>query len=204
MHTDTTAADMRAGIGLEMLLPAAMQHAAAGLSEMVGRPVSIEVPRVERVPIAHVADLMGGPETDMVCVYLLFEGDVDGQAVLMAPVHDALHLADMLLDEPEGTTTHLGALEQSALAEAGNLTLSFFLNEIAVLSGVSCRPSPPAVMVDMLGAILSVVATPVAGVSDELIIVETVFCEPERIVQVHFWVMPFPTKTTAETPSAGS
>jgi hypothetical protein len=52
-------------------------------------------------------------------------------------------------------------------------------------------------MVDMLGAVLDVVMTPVAAVSDDLMIVEAVFTRgtstnggSDRAIQVHFWVLP--------------
>ena len=54
------------------------------------------------------------------------------------------------------------------------------------------RPSPPAVMVDMLGAILNVIVTPVAAVRDDLLIVETVFRDSSRTVEGRFWVLPDP------------
>lgn len=175
---------------LEDILQAALQNAAKGLSEMVGRPINIDTPRVEAIPIEQVPTCVGDPETAMVGVYLLMEGDLPGQVILMLPLTEALYLVDLLLGESPGTTTSLGDLERSALAETGNLTVSFFLNEVASLTGSSSRPSPPAVMVDMLGAILDVIASPIAAVSDNLMIVETVFQEPERTVVAHFWVMP--------------
>ena len=177
------------------LLALAMDNAARGLSEMLGRTITIDVPRVQTVPISRVTDHVGGPETDMVGVYLLIEGEMPGQAILMATLEDALRLVDLLMGEPEGTTRELGDLERSALAEAGNLTVSFFLNALANSIGLSSRPSPPAVMVDMLGAIMGVVAAPVAAFADELLIVETAFKEPHRTVNVHFWVLPYPVMT---------
>jgi chemotaxis protein CheC len=192
MRRNTSWAKFMAHLETDSLLPGAMHHAASGLSEMIGRPITIDVPRVERLPISQVSTYIGGPETEMVGIYLLIEGDMPGQAILMLPLEDALHMVDLLMDVPPGTTDTLGELERSALAEAGNLTASFFLNEVALFTGVSSRPSPPAVMVDMLGAILSVVAAPVAVDSNELLIVETVFKEPTRIVQAHFWILPYP------------
>jgi hypothetical protein len=48
-------------------------------------------------------------------------------------------------------------------------------------------------MSDMLGAILSVVATPLAPVSDNLVIIETEFKgSAPHAVQAHFWVLPDP------------
>lgn len=180
------------GARSEELLSAAIYHTAHNLSEMIGRPIEIDVPKVERVPIYQVAEHAGGPETEMVGIYLLLGGDLCGQAVLMLSVQEALRLVDLLMGEPEGTTTTLGELERSALAEIGNLTVSGFLNAVAALTGVPGRPSPPAVVVDMLGAILDVVATSVAIVSDELFIVETEFREPERTMKARLWVLPDP------------
>ena len=174
------------------LLSAAMDHAAAGLSQMVGRPISIKIPSIQVVPIGQVAEHAGGAETEMVGVYLLIEGDVPAQAILMISQDDALHLVDLLMDIPEGSTTELGELEKSALGEVGNLTVSLFLNEIATLTGSSSKPSPPAVMIDMLGAIVNVVTTPIAATADDLLILETEFREDARVVNVHFWVMPYP------------
>lgn len=174
------------------LLRAAMQAAARSLSEMVGSTIEIDIPHIEAVPLSQVAVHAGGPETEMVGIYLLIDGDLQGQAILMLSLSDALHLVDLLIGVPPGTTTSLGDMERSALAEVGNLTLSSFLNEVSALTDTSSRPSPPAVMVDMLGAILNVVATSMAVVSDDLLIVETAFKEAERTTQAHFWVLPGP------------
>ena len=72
---------------------------------------------------------------------------------------------------------------------------SYFLNGVASLEEVPdlLRPSPPAVMVDMLGAILDVIVTPVAAVRDDLLIIETVFRDSRRAIEGRFWVLPDPT-----------
>ena len=179
-------------VSLTDLLQAAIQNSAQGLSEMVGRPITIEKPHIKTLPIGRAAACVGGPETEMVGVYLLIDGDASGQVILMLPLGEALHLVDLLLGEPRGSTTALGNLERSALAEAGNLMTSFFLNKIALLTGSELRPSPPAVMVDMLGAIVDVIAVPLAWMSDELVLIETAFQDAERVVKAHFWVLPYP------------
>jgi chemotaxis protein CheC len=167
-----------------------MQHAARNLSEIMGRTITIEVLVVETVPISQVASYAGSPEAETAGIYLLIDGDLRGQTIMILPVSDALFLVDSLMGVPAGTTRSLGNLERSALAEVGNLIVSGFVNEVATLTGLSLRPTPPAVTVDMLGAIVSVIPTSAAAVSDELLIVETNFVESERIVQAYFWVVP--------------
>jgi chemotaxis protein CheC len=180
----------------ETLLQAAMYHTACNLSEMMGRTVTIDVVQVEAVPIGQVMTHIGSPEEKTAGVYLLIEGDLHGQAVLMLPIADALHMVDLLMAVPPDTTTGLGDLERSALAEVGNVTVASFLNEVATFTGLLARPSPPVIIVDMLGAILNVVITPVAATGDDLLIVETVFKETERVVRAHFWVLPEPAVVT--------
>jgi chemotaxis protein CheC len=133
---------------------------------------------------------VGHPESEMVGVYFKMRGDLGGQAMLMLPLSSALNLADLLMEEAPGTSTSLGEVERSALAEAGHLMVAYFLNAMAVLTGKPLRPSPPAVMVDMLGSILSVLATAVGVESNELMIIETILQDVEGLVEARFWVLP--------------
>ncbi len=176
------------------LLDSAIQNVARGLTEMVGRKITIETTNIESLSIGHLPSWLGNPEAEMVGVYLLIDGDIAGQVILILALAEALHLIDLLLGEPDGTTTELDDLGRSALAETGNLATSYFLNEMAKRTGTELRPSPPAVMVDMLGAIFNVISAPVAAVSDQLMIVEAEFREPDRTVTAHFWVMPYPVE----------
>ncbi len=184
---------------LGQVLQAAMRGAARGISGLAEHPIDITTLRLETVPIAQVATHAGDPETEVVGIYLLMEGDCSGQAILMLSLDSALSLADVLLKAPPGACTHLGEMERSALAEAGNLMVSYFLNAVATFfkkPGL-LQPSPPTVMVDMLGAVLDVVTTPVAAVTDDLMIVEAAFTQATganggsgRTIRVHFWVLP--------------
>ncbi len=171
-----------------------MQSVARGLSDMVGRTISNDAPRVETIPIAQVATRAGDPEMEVVSVYLNIEGDLRGRAILILPLSSALKLVDLLMDAPPGTTTSAGLVEQSALAEVGNLTVSYFLNAVAAFTKIpkQLRPSPPFVVVDALGAVLELIAMPMAGLSEDLLIIETAFRDVKGTVQARFWVLPHP------------
>lgn len=176
------------------LLRKVMWRVASGLSELTGRTIINDDPIVEKVPIGQVHERAGGPEEQMVGVYLVIGGGLRGQAIVILPMASALNLADLMMSQEPGTATELGLMERSALSEVGNMTLSYFLNGVASLDEMPdlLRPSPPAVMVDMLGAILDVIVTPVAAVRDDLLIVETVFRDSARAVEGRFWVLPDP------------
>ncbi|MEN6435896.1 MAG: chemotaxis protein CheC, partial [Anaerolineaceae bacterium] len=143
-----------------------IRNAAKGFSTMLGENLIVREPSFRQVSIGEIPKLLGGPETEAVGIYLRAEGDVSGQIMLVIPLERALQLVDMLLDLAPGTTTGLGTLERSALGEIGNLTASYFLNSLSQMSGFSARPSPPAVMVDMVGAIMDIIIATCGGSSD--------------------------------------
>lgn len=167
-----------------------INNAAIGFSGMVGRKIEVSSPRLELIPLLMIPKIVGGLEDDAVGVYLRFEGDMHGQIMMIIPHHKALELTDMLMDVENGTTQHLGSLERSALGELGNLCSSFFLNSIAKTVGASLRPSPPAVMVDMVGAILDIVVATAGGVNEHVLLVHANFMDGPRCVETDFWVIP--------------
>lgn len=171
-----------------------MWHVARGLSELTGRAIFNDMPVIEKVPIAEVPARAGNAEAKTVGVYFILSGGIYGQAIIIMPMKNALNLADLMLGKQPGSSTELGELERSALAEAGNLITSYFLNGIYAIkqSPELLRPSPPAVMVDMIGAILDVVLVPIAVVRDDLIVVESHFGDMGGIVKGRFWVLPDP------------
>ena len=120
-----------------------------------------------------------------------------GQALLMLPLKDAFYLVDLLMEVAPGTTSELDDLTRSALAEIGNVMLAGFLNAVSESTGRSARPSPPAVVVDMHGTLMDLLASSVAAVSDEMMFIETVFKDADKVIEVCFWVLPDPTTVIA-------
>ena len=108
------------------------------------------------------------------------------------PYERALKLVDLLIGEPEGTTQQLGSYERSALAVVGNLCGAFFLNAVASLVGMEARSTPPAVMVDMVAAILDVIIATAAGVGEHVLMLSTTFMQAGREAEASFWVIPDP------------
>jgi chemotaxis protein CheC len=169
-----------------------MRNAISGFSTMLGEKLQYTDPTVQKVPLSEIATLLGGPETEAVGIYLNSEGKLAGQFMLIIPLERSLDLTDLLLDVPPGTTKELGTLERSALGEVGNITASFFLNTFSNMTGIATRPSPPAVMVDMVGAIMDIIVAACGGVSDHVLLMQTTFLLKERSIETSFWVIPDP------------
>lgn len=175
---------------VEIMVSAALLNAARGLSTLLGRDVTTGTVQARVVDLADISAGVGHPEDETVGIYLKMHGDLGGQALLILSLEDALNLTDILMEQGPGASTALNEIAQSALAETGHLMVAYFLNAMAVLTGEPLRPSPPAVIVDMLGSILNVIATAVGENSDKLMIIETILQDTQGLFQLRFWVLP--------------
>jgi chemotaxis protein CheC len=177
---------------LQKLVSIGFKNAARGFSDMVGESYTLSDPTIRLVPLSEIPFILGGPENDAVGIYLRIHGDLNAQVMLVFPYDKALEMVDMLLGLTTGTTNRLGSLERSALGEVGNLTGTFFFNAISQRTGVDARPTPPAVMVDMVGAILDVIIAAIGEVAEFVLMFETKFQMGERETPANFWISPDP------------
>ena len=180
------------------LVSQGISRSVAGLMEMVGTEVVItrlDPPR--RIAMKDVPDLIGGAEAMTVAVYLRVSGCATGHMLLVFQPETAFELVDMLLDLAPGTTTDLGDMERSAIGEMGNIMGSFFLNALADSTNLPLMPSPPAVMMDMAGSILNSALVEIFMVSEDLLVVDTVFGTKDRQLNGTFLMMPSEDLVTA-------
>jgi chemotaxis protein CheC len=148
-------------------------------------------PEVRMVDLSHLSMVAGDPERAVVAVYLGIGGGLNGHILMAYSESMALGLVDMLLDQPEGTTTELGDLEVSALAEAGNVAGSFFLTTFADWAGLILPPTPPVVIHEMCGAILDTLAGDLAFHSHEqAMVIDAQFTCDGQVVDAAFFMFP--------------
>ena len=174
-----------------VMLHTAMESVACSLTDMICQVIVNDAPKVKKVPSAKFVICNDDSEMDAVGVYLEMESGLYGRVILVMPLHFALNLVDLLTGEPEGTAHSLDSVGLSALAEIGNLTLSYFLNAVAdCFQSEMLHPSPPTVVVDMLSAIMNTLVTPSVAASDDLTIIETIFASTAMDVGFCFLVLP--------------
>jgi chemotaxis protein CheC len=169
-----------------------VNNAVIGLSQMAGQDIKIENLVVKKVLVKDIPALFGGPEALIIAIYLEISGQSNGHMVVVYHPKVAFDLVDLLLGQPSGTAKELTDMEKSVLGEMGNIMGSFFLNYISDSTGNRFQPSPPAVMMDMAGAVLDAALASVLAYSDSTYIVETVFGTNDRQVAGTFLVIPDP------------
>ena len=177
---------------MQAIFGGGVNNAVSGLSQMAGQEIKIVDLNVKKVQVRDIPAMFGGPEALIIAIYLEISGASNGHMIVVYQPKIAFDLVDLLMGQPAGTTTQLTDMEKSTLGEMGNIMGSFFLNYISDSTGTSFQPSPPAVMMDMAGAILDSALANVLAFSDTTFIVETVFGTNDRQVSGTFLVIPDP------------
>lgn len=165
-------------------------NAISGLSEMVNQDVKISTVDLEEVSIRNAVNLVGKPDDIMVGIYLLFNGNTSGQILLAFQPDTAFSLVDMVMGQPDGTTSELGEMEQSVLGEMGNIVGTFFLNAVANQSGSLLNPSPPAVVMDMSASLIDSVMVRAMAENESVWAIKLAFSTGERQLSGRFLVLP--------------
>jgi chemotaxis protein CheC len=106
-------------------------------------------------------------------VYVGIEGDGAGYVLLLLDESMAADLAALLLGEAPGTVGLDDELAASALAEAGNVSCSAFMNALGEATGLTLMAMPPVVVGDMRGAIMDIAIADIAQAGDEALLIQT-------------------------------
>ena len=172
------------------LVSQGISNALKGLSQMVEHEIKVTSLDLKRLPAKNVVGMIGGPDATAVGIYLTIEGDATGHLLLLHDIKMAFQLIDIQMGLPHGTTQSIEEMGRSILGEMGNITGSFFLNALADSTNLVLMPSPPAVIVDMVGAILNVPLSVIMQDNDNALVVKATFKADGQDMEGVFLVMP--------------
>ncbi len=128
-------------------------HAATALSQITAQRIMISVPQINVAPLDEVPNQIGEGEEPVAAVAMKVAGDLRGLTLLVFPQPIAHRIASLMMGGRP--VTQLGAIEESALKEAGNILSGAYLNALAEFLGMRILNSPPQLAVDMSDAVLS-------------------------------------------------
>lgn len=167
-------------------------QAATSLSQMIGATIRLEVPSVHVLPISSVPQVLGGPEKVMVGVYQAMQGEAEGHILFLLPQDRVEYLLSAMFKKPVDITAGVDELGQSALTEIGNILSSSYMNALAQFCRLSMRLTPPALAIDMAGALIDVILIQLSATGNLALIIETNFFQGDRALEGYFFILPDP------------
>jgi chemotaxis protein CheC len=121
-------------------------RAALNLARMVREEVLLTVPHVALLSRADAIKTLGERESkNLIAVHQVFDGDLNGRALLIFPEERSLELVRCVV-QSDLSLEELIELEQEALAETGNIILNSCLATIANALGTNLTISLPEVV----------------------------------------------------------
>lgn len=156
-------------------------NAMTALSQMLQCKVDMQVPQVRLLEFKEVGAMMGGEEQLMVGVYLAVEGDITGSIMFLVKLESAKHLVNKLMMGMASEGPELNEMELSAMQEVSNIITGAYLNSLSMLTNLKIFPSPPALALDMAGAILSVPAIEFGTIGDKILLIQSQFYDEVEI-----------------------
>jgi chemotaxis protein CheC len=167
-------------------------HAATALAQFTNKKVMINSPDIKVLGIDEIPYLFGNPETVVSGVVMHILGDFTGRILFIIPKDSSFALIDMLMKRKIGTTKFMDILERSCISETGNILAGAHLSALSDLLGMLLLPSVPAMLFDMIGAILSSVCLDFNKEKDDVFCVETEFDfqDIENIIKGYIILMP--------------
>jgi chemotaxis protein CheC len=137
-------------------------NAATALSELLGCPVEIDIPKAELVSIYELDSYYGDPDSSYTAVFASSDNEDPFNFMLLVKESEVGKLVSLLVSKQFGMRMDVASMPQemvdSALGEIGNILLGSFLNSVNGLLGVTSGITTPSVTHDMLASILSVVS----------------------------------------------
>ena len=137
-------------------------NAARAMSELLGCPVKIDVPKVELVSIYDLDSYYDDPDSSYTAVLSASDNKDPFNFMLLVKENEVEKLVGLLVSKQFGMVMDVASLSQeivdSALGEIGNILLGSFLNAVNGILGVTSRTTTPSVTHDMLASILSIVS----------------------------------------------
>ena len=126
-------------------------NAATSLSQLIKKPVRMDVPTLELMEYIQVYQQILADDKEVKVVILKLIGDEGAFLYVISP-ENAVELAEMMYPDSTEMTPYL---IDSAMEELGNILVNSFLNAIMRVVNVNLITSVPLLRQDYFGSILS-------------------------------------------------
>jgi len=164
-----------------------MGHAATALSRMMGKGIDIEVPRLQLLEPARLAELLDARQ--VICLRLQIRGEVRGSILILFGRDDARGMLKLLLGQQGEPELPLSELEMSTLNEVGNILASACLNALGTMLKMPLLPSVPTLAIGEAAEVLPRIMGQ-SGSGEAIVMIDTVFSIAHTLCGGNIFLMP--------------
>lgn len=165
-------------------------NAATALSSILTGRVDMSVPNLRIVGVNDIAEILGGPEKQVVGILVPMENDIKGMLLFLLDKQFTHMLINVLLDRKIDSFENIDEMDMSALKEIGNILAGSYINAICTLADLDIKLLPPDIAIDMVGAILNYPAEQFGAMGDKVLYIEENFFSGEESIKSHLLIMP--------------
>ena len=165
-------------------------NATTALSQLINAKIDMNVPKVEMLTFAELAEIIGGAETLVAGILLSLEGDIEGSMLFILESSAAKLFVQKLMGYEMVEGNEFSEMEMSALQEIGNIISGAYLSAISGMTNLTINVSVPSLAFDMAGAILSVPAIEFGKLGDKALLIESLFKDLDVDISGYFILIP--------------
>lgn len=156
-------------------------NATTALSVMLNSNLRMESPVVKVLDFNEIPEMIGGADTIVAAVLTHFTGEVSGMTLFILELEEAKNLASTMLSKTYSEDFEgFDHMDKSALKEVGNILMSSYISSIGTLTNLQLRTEPPAICVDMAGAVLSLPISELGQIGDKALIIDSKFLDNDK------------------------
>ena len=155
-------------------------EASQALAKWIGKPSVVEIDTLEQLPLEEATGVLGAGDEPICFCSAEMNGLLTGELILAFDDASGLALADMLLDQPQGTNDEWTEMATSAALETTNILCCAYLNSLSKSFSRADKssellPSPPRFSRDFAESLLEFALMGQAIASDLIILARTRF-----------------------------
>ncbi|RBP70132.1 chemotaxis protein CheC [Alkalibaculum bacchi] len=165
-------------------------NAATSISQLIGKPVSMEVPTIEILNYNNVFNKIMPEDTLIDAIMMRMLGDAEGIYLFVTRPEASKALIQMML--PDFIKEKNEELNHSTLKELVNIVVSSYLNAISKMVNVNLISSVPSLSEDMFGAILSSAYIESEQYDENIMIIKNEFLYQGERIESSLYFIPKP------------
>ena len=165
-------------------------NAATALSETIGKPVNIDLPKVQILDINEAVEKLGGPEKIVAGILVKLEGGIEGAMLSIQSLDVINTMLESLMGSTANSFEEMDEMQISAVTEIGNILMASYVNAIAEMIGLKVLISVPGVAINMMGGMITVPMATYCYEAEKIMMIEGQFSFDDQMHENNLLLIP--------------